>query len=90
MLHKSARIGGRTVGAVEVAIEYAQKRGLLSAVVRGVGDAPHHDPRARSSGVKETGFGFPPRFIFEPQRFQPGSGVARVLFDEADPRFRIG
>jgi hypothetical protein len=44
VLHQPPGVSGRAVGAVEVALEHAQQRRLLAAVVGGVGEAPGQDP----------------------------------------------
>src|SRR5713226_9887362 len=86
-LHQPAGVGGRAIVAVDIVPEHAQHGHLLSAVMRGMGNAPPHHPSARPLDVEEGHLFLPPTLVFRLQRREPLAAVFRVAPDKFQASF---
>src|SRR5688572_31559694 len=86
MDRKAARIRSGTVIAVDLALQHAQECHLLSAMMRCVRDAPHHDPCAAARNTEERHFLLPPRVVTTPESRKTRASGFGITLNECDAR----
>ena len=67
MLHEAACVGRRSIGAMQVMLEHTEHGRLLTTVVSGMRNSPHHNPRPGAFHIKKLNFFLPPLLILVAQ-----------------------